>query len=77
MHALWTSPELLSAWVPHTLARKLTRQRYLSLLDVLSDLFMLGTVESIAEFCFTLWLLWNQQNKALYRNEFDPLCSIP
>jgi ribonuclease HI len=77
MHALWTCPELLSAWVPHTLARKLTRRRYLSLLDVLSDLFMLGTVESIAEFCFTLWLLWNRRNKALYRNEFDPLCSIP
>jgi hypothetical protein len=77
MHALWTCPELLSVWVPHTLARKLTRRRYLSLLDVLSDLFMLGTVESIAEFCFTLWLLWNRRNKALYRNEFDPLCSIP
>uniref|UniRef100_A0A2N9GD89 Uncharacterized protein n=1 Tax=Fagus sylvatica TaxID=28930 RepID=A0A2N9GD89_FAGSY len=61
MHALWTYPKLVPTWVPNDLARKLARRRHLSLLDVLSDLFVLGNEDSIAEFAFMLWLLWNRR----------------
>uniref|UniRef100_A0A2N9GCA1 RNase H type-1 domain-containing protein n=1 Tax=Fagus sylvatica TaxID=28930 RepID=A0A2N9GCA1_FAGSY len=77
MHALWTYPKLVPTWVPNDLARKLARRRHLSLLDVLSDLFVLGNEDSIAEFAFMLWLLWNRRNNALHQNELKPLSWIP
>jgi hypothetical protein len=73
MHALWTCPKLVPAWVPNDLARKLARRPHLSLLEVLSDLFVLGNEDSIAEFAFMLWLLWNRRKKALDQNELKPL----
>ena len=77
MHALWTYPKLVPTWVPNDLARKLASRRHLSLLDVLSDLFVPGNEDSIVEFAFMLWLLWNRRNNALHQNELKPLSCIP
>uniref|UniRef100_A0A2N9FBV7 Reverse transcriptase zinc-binding domain-containing protein n=1 Tax=Fagus sylvatica TaxID=28930 RepID=A0A2N9FBV7_FAGSY len=71
-HTLWSCPVLTPFWASHVLASKLFRHRHFSFLDILSDLFMLGTADSIAELMFMLWLLWNRHNQKLYRNEFKP-----
>jgi ribonuclease HI len=76
-HALWSCPVLSPVWAPHALAYKLFRRRHSSFLDIMSDLFVLGTTESIAELVFMFWLLWNRRNQMLYRNEVGYLDSIP
>uniref|UniRef100_A0A2N9G6M3 Reverse transcriptase domain-containing protein n=1 Tax=Fagus sylvatica TaxID=28930 RepID=A0A2N9G6M3_FAGSY len=76
-HALWSCPGLSPVWAPHALAYKLVRRRHSSFLDIMSDLFVLGTTESISELVFMFWLLWNRRNQMLYRNEVGYLDSIP
>uniref|UniRef100_A0A2N9F4S2 Reverse transcriptase domain-containing protein n=1 Tax=Fagus sylvatica TaxID=28930 RepID=A0A2N9F4S2_FAGSY len=76
-HALWSCPVLTSVWASNALATKLFRRHHGTFLDILSDLFVMGTIQSIAVLAFMLWLLWNRRNKALYRNEVESLDSIP
>ena len=76
-HVLWSCPVLSPVWASHVLACKLFRRRHFSFVDTLSDLFVLGTTESTAEIVFMFWLLWNRRNQVMYRNEAEPLESIP
>jgi ribonuclease HI len=76
-HVLWSCPVLSLVWASHGLACNLFRRRHFSFLDILSDLFVLGTSDHIAEIIFMFWLLWNRRNKMLYRNEVDSLELIP
>uniref|UniRef100_A0A2N9GM00 RNase H type-1 domain-containing protein n=1 Tax=Fagus sylvatica TaxID=28930 RepID=A0A2N9GM00_FAGSY len=76
-HALWCCPALTLVWASNVLASKLFRRHHSSFLDILSDLFELGSAESIAVLVYMLWLLWNRRNKALYHNEFESLDLIP
>ena len=76
-HALWSCPAHSPVWASHATAHKLFRRRHPSFLDILFNLFVLGTTKSIAELAFMFWLLWNRRNQMMYRNEFVSLDSIP
>lgn len=77
MHALWSYPCLTTVWASNALASKLFQRHHVSILDILSDLFVLGQVDSIAELVFMLWLVWNRRNHLVYRNDAASLDSIP
>ena len=76
LHALWSCPSLGPIWASHRLARKVFGRNPLSMIDVISQLFVLGTASTTAEVLLMLWLIWTRRNKVLYQHILDPLDDI-
>ena len=76
MHALWSCPLIAPIWSRYAHVRKIIRYRPASIIEVISSSFHLYAKATFTVFSFSLWLIWNRRNKALYQNELDPIDAL-